>query len=99
MPSGPAGRRVAIERCVMALVALGSRRGRAGREAISYRDLGVEELGAVYERVLDLDPHALGMVAGAVRSSLVWTRSAPSTAPGESRAEPSTRRNRSPSSS
>ena len=38
-----------------ALVALGSRPGRAGREMISYRDLGVEQLGAVYERVLDLD--------------------------------------------
>jgi hypothetical protein len=37
------------------LVALGSRRTRAGLEAINYRDLGVEQLGAVYERVLDLD--------------------------------------------
>ena len=38
-----------------ALVALGSRPGRAGREPISYRDLGVEQLGAVYEHLLD-DP-------------------------------------------
>jgi hypothetical protein len=38
------------------LVALGSRRTRAGIETINYRDLGVEQLGAVYERVLDLDP-------------------------------------------
>lgn len=38
------------------LVALGSRRGRAGLETINYRDLGVEQLGAVYERVLDLAP-------------------------------------------
>lgn len=38
------------------LVALGSRRGRAGLEAINYRDLGVEQLGAVYEHVLDLEP-------------------------------------------
>lgn len=37
------------------LVALGSRAGRAGREVINYRDLGVEQLGAVYERVLDLE--------------------------------------------
>jgi hypothetical protein len=41
------------------LVALGSRRGRTGREAINYRDLGVEQLGAVYERVLDLTPTAV----------------------------------------
>jgi hypothetical protein len=39
-----------------ALVALASRPGRAGREPISFRDLGVEQLGAIYERVLDLDP-------------------------------------------
>lgn len=49
-----------------ALVALGTRPGAAGRETISYSDLGVEQLGAVYERVLDLDwglrpqtPHTL----------------------------------------
>jgi hypothetical protein len=35
-----------------ALTALGSRPGAAGREDISYADLGVEQLGAVYERVL-----------------------------------------------
>lgn len=39
-----------------ALVALGSRPTRYGRETIAYRDLGVEQLGAVYERVLDLAP-------------------------------------------
>ena len=39
-----------------ALAALGSRPGRTGREEIAYADLGVEQLGAVYERVLDLDP-------------------------------------------
>ena len=46
-----------------ALVALGARRGRSGHEEISYRDLGVEQLGAVYERVLDLEPadHGSGM--------------------------------------
>ena len=42
-----------------ALVALGTRRGAGGREEISYADLGVEQLGAVYERVLDLDPREL----------------------------------------
>jgi hypothetical protein len=39
-----------------ALLALASRPARAGRTAIAYADLGVEQLGAVYERVLDLDP-------------------------------------------
>ena len=37
-----------------ALVALATRAGRGGREEISYSDLGVEQLGAVYERVLEL---------------------------------------------
>lgn len=36
-----------------ALARLAARRGPAGLEAISYRDLGVEQLGAVYERLLD----------------------------------------------
>jgi hypothetical protein len=38
------------------LVALATRPGPSGREAISYADLGVEQLGAVYERVLDIEP-------------------------------------------
>jgi hypothetical protein len=38
-----------------ALVALGTRPGRAGRQHIAYGDLGVEELGTVYERVLDVE--------------------------------------------
>jgi Eco57I restriction-modification methylase len=46
-----------------ALVALGTRRGPAGREEITYADLGVEQLGAVYERVLDLDPAAVVAMA------------------------------------
>jgi hypothetical protein len=37
------------------LIALATRPGRSAREAISYADLGVEQLGAVYERVLDLE--------------------------------------------
>ena len=37
------------------LIALATRPGRAGREEISYADLGVEQLGAVYERVLDVE--------------------------------------------
>jgi hypothetical protein len=47
----------------VALTALGTRPGAGGREEISYADLGVEQLGAVYERVLDLDPG--DVVAGA----------------------------------
>ena len=39
-----------------ALLALGSRAARGGRQEIHYADLGVEQLGAVYERVLDLEP-------------------------------------------
>lgn len=38
-----------------ALLALGTRHEPAGRTVISYSDLGVEELGAIYERVLDAD--------------------------------------------
>jgi hypothetical protein len=33
-------------------------RARGGRERISYADLGVEQLGAVYETLLDFEPHA-----------------------------------------
>jgi Eco57I restriction-modification methylase len=61
-----------------ALVALGTRRGAAGRETISYADLGVEQLGAVYERVLDLDwgrrpqtPHTLARGDPSPRSGRV----------------------------
>jgi hypothetical protein len=39
-----------------AMLSLASRPGHAGRTAIAYSDLGVEQLGAVYERVLDLNP-------------------------------------------
>jgi N-6 DNA Methylase/Eco57I restriction-modification methylase len=41
-----------------ALVALSTRAapGRGGRERIAYRDLGVEQLGAVYETLLDYTP-------------------------------------------
>jgi hypothetical protein len=51
----PSGRRdLAVERAACdALTSLGSRQGLRGRELIHFRDLGVEQLGAVYERVLD----------------------------------------------
>ena len=39
-----------------ALVALTTSPGASGRERISFRDLGVEQLGAVYESVLDYEP-------------------------------------------
>ena len=39
-----------------ALLALTTRRGTDGRERIAYADLGVEQLGAVYEHVLDYAP-------------------------------------------
>lgn len=51
------------EAIARALVALGTRPGPGGREEIAYADLGVEQLGAVYERVLDLDPAALDALA------------------------------------
>jgi hypothetical protein len=38
-----------------ALLALTTRRTKAGRERIAYGDLGVEHLGGVYERVLDYE--------------------------------------------
>lgn len=38
------------------LLSLGTRQDPAGRMLLNYADLGVEQLGAVYERVLDLDP-------------------------------------------
>ena len=48
LPEGPAQR---------ALLALSTTRGGpAGRQRIDYRDLGVEQLGAVYEAVLDYEP-------------------------------------------
>src|SRR5262249_23792574 len=42
-----------------AVVALSTRPApdRAGRERIAYHDLGVEQLGAVYETLLDYEPH------------------------------------------
>ncbi len=42
-----------------ALVSLSTRRTNSGRQEIGYADLGVEQLGAVYERVLDLIPETV----------------------------------------
>ena len=57
-----------------ALISLATRTspGRAGRERIAYRDLGVEQLGSVYESLLDYRPcgDPVGLVAGSgVRKS------------------------------
>jgi hypothetical protein len=46
-----------------ALLALTTRSGRSGRERVSYADLGVEQLGGVYERILDYSPSAAGAPA------------------------------------
>jgi hypothetical protein len=39
-----------------ALLALTTQPGRSGRRQIAYADLGVEQLGGVYERILDFEP-------------------------------------------
>jgi hypothetical protein len=39
-----------------AIMAVGTTTSRSGRARISYKDLDVEQLGAVYERVLDYEP-------------------------------------------
>jgi hypothetical protein len=62
------------ERARRALVSLATRPapGGGGRERIAYRDLGVEQLGSVYESLLDYQPIAnpIGLVAGSgVRKS------------------------------
>jgi hypothetical protein len=76
---GPAGAGSARDAALQhTLVALATRPGAAGREAISYADLGVEQLGAVYERVLDLEPATLGRADRAAR-----LRRAPRTKPAE----------------
>ncbi len=42
-----------------ALLSLTTRESRAGRQRISYGDLGVEQLGGVYERLLDVEPASM----------------------------------------
>src|SRR5204863_2386040 len=52
-------------RALISLATRPSPRG-AGRERIAYRDLGVEQLGSVYESLLDYQPSSdpIGLVAG-----------------------------------
>lgn len=55
-PTRPTPRSRARDRALTAcLLALGTRVSPEGRLRLHYGDLGVEQLGAVYERVLDLD--------------------------------------------
>lgn len=49
-----------------ALLALTTRAGSAGVERISYADLGVEQLGGVYERILDYEPGVESGRSGAI---------------------------------
>ena len=55
--NAPLADRLPLDDCVVAraLDALTTRKGHQGPESISYADLGVEQLGAVYEHLLDYD--------------------------------------------
>lgn len=65
----------AARQAVLALTTSASSAGR-GREPIAYGDLGVEQLGAVYETLLDYAPRrrAAGSVRGRPRSIIVLER-------------------------
>lgn len=54
----PLGERRAVRDTVAAnvVLALGTEPGTTGRRSVGFHDLGVEQLGAVYERVLDYEP-------------------------------------------
>jgi len=63
-PAGPTPRSRARDQALRTtLLALGTRTDAVGRLPLQYGDFGVEQLGAVYERVLDLDPSTMGDVA------------------------------------
>jgi hypothetical protein len=49
-------RRVGDRAAAEAILALGTSATRRGRRRVAFHDLGVEQLGAVYERVLDYEP-------------------------------------------
>ncbi len=51
-----------------AIVAVGTTRSGSSRARIAYRDLDVEQLGAVYERILDYQPQATGRTISLVRT-------------------------------
>jgi len=73
-------RRVTEESARRVLLALSTTPGResGGRARIEYRDLGVEQLGAVYESVLDYRPRLVQASASGTSSR----RSRPSESPG-----------------
>jgi hypothetical protein len=52
-----------------AVTSLATTRGRAGRERIAYADLDIEQLGAVYERVLEYEPQRSNAVLLLTRTS------------------------------
>jgi hypothetical protein len=51
------------------LLSLATEQTRQGRRRISYHDLGVEQLGSVYERVLEYEPAAEGHEVSLARTS------------------------------
>ena len=57
----------AARRALLALATRADGRPR-GRERIAYRDLGVEQLGAVYETLLDYEPRIAAMPASSSRA-------------------------------
>jgi hypothetical protein len=63
-------RRLSDHAVSRAIVALATTPGRGARERIAYGDLGVEQLGAVYERVLEYEPVTDGASARLTRTSL-----------------------------
>ena len=60
--------RVADSVLANAIVAIGTTSVGHARSRIAYRDLDVEQLGAVYERILDFEPKAKGRDVSLVRS-------------------------------
>jgi hypothetical protein len=69
----PLADRVALDDRVvrLAMLALTTRAGRDGCQRIAYGDLGVEQLGGVYERLLDFDP---GSSTGSTHAPEVFVR-------------------------
>ncbi|MGE3885858.1 MAG: N-6 DNA methylase [Vicinamibacterales bacterium] len=57
-------RRVPDEAAAGALQSLATAPSKAGRQRIAFHDLGVEQLGAVYERVLEYEPVRAGRSLG-----------------------------------
>jgi hypothetical protein len=58
-----------------AVLALTTRPARSGRVRVAYADLGVEQLGGVYERLLDFEPDAAPRRPGGAARSVARRRS------------------------